>query len=149
MIIWNFSPPGYNFTKKWNFLQLVSKEFACFSRIPISRSICQLLLPCKVRNRAGDSNRYILNSVVWKSSLFILIFVVIHIHIQPYNDVLLLNSRWIADKLIFFIECWIFRWMLNSPLNGFLLLTTECWISSSLWFFFCVLNFCWTLKFKF
>ena len=41
-----------------------------------------------------------------------------------------LNSRWTVVELIFVIEYWVFRWMLNFPLNGFLLLnieySTEC-----------------------
>ena len=40
-----------------NFLLVVFKEFAYFSRKPISKSIFQWLLPYKVRNRAGDNNR--------------------------------------------------------------------------------------------
>ena len=125
-----------------NFLQLVFKEFAYFSRIPIARNIFQWLLPCKARNRAGDKNRLYENprygnsrkSVVihWYSSLFIFIFNRIKICRYSYIVVFPLKSRWIAVELIFVIEYWIFRWMLDFPLNGFLLLnieySAECWI---------------------
>ena len=55
-----------------------------------------------------------------------------------------LNNRWIAVELIFVIEYWIFRWMLNFPLNGSLLFnieySVECWIFRWMDFCYWILN---------
>ena len=88
-----------------------------------------------------------------------MIFAVIHIHIQSYKNLSSfiycsvtveypLNCRWIAIELIFIIECWILTWMLNFPLNGFLLLNIEysvecwtfCWMRFRYWILNIILN---------
>ena len=81
----------------------------------------------------------------WCLPLFIFIFNRVKICPYSYFVVLPLNSRWIAVELILAIKYWIFRWILNFPLNGFLLFnieySVECWISFFNLNFFACWNF--------
>ena len=74
---------------KMNFLKVVFKEFAYFSRINFSRNIFSGCFPVKQKIRQEIRTGYMKicgMKIVINPSLFILIFVVIHIHIQSYKN---------------------------------------------------------------